>query len=53
MAQTKKAKVMFTCEHGTKEKLSKWADAEKRSLSNLVELIVTEALESKEQDKAG
>jgi hypothetical protein len=47
MAATKKAKVMFTCEQETKEKLTKWANEEKRTVSNLVELLVTEALENK------
>lgn len=49
MGVTKKAKVMFTCEHEVKDKLTEWAKQEKRTVSNLVEKLVTEALETKEK----
>jgi hypothetical protein len=45
MGQTKKAKVMFTCDHKVKEDLGKWASSERRTVSNLVEGVVTEALD--------
>ena len=45
MGKTKKAKITFTCTHELREKLENIATAEDRTLSNLVERIVTKALE--------
>ena len=44
MGATKKAKVTFTCEFAMKDYLSEWADAENRTISNLVETLVGEAI---------
>ncbi|BBD70941.1 MULTISPECIES: hypothetical protein [Nostoc] len=44
MGVTKKAKVMFTCEHETKSDLEAWAKSERRTVSNLVEGVVVAAL---------
>jgi macrodomain Ter protein organizer (MatP/YcbG family) len=45
MAETIKARVMFTCEHEVKEKLIQWAKSEKRTVSNLVEKLIEEAID--------
>lgn len=45
MAETLKERVMFTAPTGTKERLRAWADAERRTVSNLCEKVVLEALE--------
>lgn len=50
MGETKKAKVMFTCEHEVKEKLANWAKSENRTVSNLVETLVMDALAAKEKE---
>jgi hypothetical protein len=47
MGVTKKAKVMFTCEHDIKDHLTEWAKSENRTVSNLVETLVIEALTKK------
>jgi predicted GIY-YIG superfamily endonuclease len=44
------AKVMFTCEHEFKDDLSEWAKSERRTVSNLVEGIVTDALTKWKQE---
>ncbi len=49
MGQLKKAKVMFTCEHEIKDLLNELAAKEKRTLSNFVEMLVTEALATRQQ----
>jgi hypothetical protein len=49
MGVTRKARVMFTCEHEVKDELSEWADSENRTISNLVETLVQEALASRKQ----
>jgi hypothetical protein len=51
MGITKKAKVMFTCEHEVKDKLAKWAKTENRTISNLVEKLVMDAIASQEQQQ--
>ena len=48
MGATKKAKVTFTCEHEMKDYLSEWANSENRTLSNLVETLVAEAIAARE-----
>lgn len=55
MAETIKDRVMFTAPQGTKERLKAWADSERRTISNLCEKVVLEALEQweKAQDKEG
>jgi hypothetical protein len=35
---------MFTCEHKVKDCLAEWAESENRTVSNLVETLVEEAL---------
>lgn len=50
MSATKKAKVTFTCEHEMKDFLTQWAESENRTLSNLVETLIAEAIETKQQD---
>lgn len=45
MGETLKERVMFTAPTGTKERLKAWAEAERRTISNLCEGIVLEALE--------
>ena len=49
MGATKKAKVMFTCEHDIKEKLTQWAKSQNRTVSNLVETLVIDALTSQQE----
>jgi hypothetical protein len=48
MGVTKKAKVMFTCEHEVKDRLTEWAKSENRTVSNLIETMVIEALAARE-----
>ncbi len=45
MGETLKERVMFTAPVGTKERLKAWAEAERRTISNLCEGVVLEALE--------
>ena len=55
MGQTKKAKVMFTCEWEAKDYLTKWASAENRTVSNLCETLINEAIaarKTQETEKA-
>jgi hypothetical protein len=52
MGATKKAKVTFTCEHTMKDYLSEWADSENRTISNLVETLIGEAIAAKTQNKS-
>ncbi len=44
MGKTKKAQVMFTCTHEVKDFLTKWAARENRTVSNLVETLVVDAI---------
>ncbi|MBD2311195.1 hypothetical protein H6G20_05925 [Desertifilum sp. FACHB-1129] len=44
MAQSKKAKVTFLCEHELKNRLLAWGQVENRTLSNLCETAMTEAV---------
>lgn len=44
MGKTKKAQVMFTCTHEVKDFLIKWAARENRTVSNLVETLVVDAI---------
>lgn len=44
MGQTKKAKITFTCSHELREELETLAAQEDRTLSKLVERLVTKAL---------
>ena len=48
---TKKAIVYFTCPHEIKDKLQAWAEAEGRSLSNLMERIAIAAVDQSEKSK--
>lgn len=41
---TRKARVMFTCEHEVKNSLEAWAESENRTVSNLVETLIEEVL---------
>lgn len=50
MGKTKKAQVMFTCEHEVKAFLTKWAARENRTVSNLVETLVVEAIAAQQND---
>jgi hypothetical protein len=49
MGDGRTEKVTFTCTPDLKEFLIEWAAKERRSLSNLVEGIVTEAIEAQQQ----
>lgn len=49
MGVTKKAKIMFTCEHNLKEQLTELAKSQNRTVSNLVETLVIEALSANEK----
>ena len=51
MSKTKKAQVMFTCTHEVKDILTKRATKENRTVSNLVETLVVDAI-ALEEDKA-
>jgi hypothetical protein len=51
MGATKKAKVTFTCEHEMKDYLSEWANTENRTISNLVETLVGEAIAARTQNE--
>ncbi|TAE61391.1 MAG: hypothetical protein EAZ76_03105 [Nostocales cyanobacterium] len=46
MGKTKKAKITFTCSHELREELENIASSEDRTLSNLVERLVTRAVQS-------
>ncbi len=41
---TNKAKITFTCDPELKKQLQAWADSESRTLSNLCELLMQEAV---------
>ena len=45
MAETIKDRVMFTAPQGAKDRLKAWAESERRTISNLCEKVVMEALE--------
>ncbi len=51
MGETLKERIMFTAPTGTKERLKAWAEAERRTISNLCEGIVLEALEQWEANQ--
>lgn len=53
MGKTKKAQVMFTCTHEVKDFLSKWAARENRTVSNLVETLVVDAIATQEKPTTG
>ncbi|WP_242027428.1 hypothetical protein [Sphaerospermopsis sp. FACHB-1094] len=46
MGKTKKAKITFTCSQELREELENIASSEDRTLSNLVERLVTRAVQS-------
>ncbi len=48
---TKRPRVMFTCNDATKDYLDDWAKAENRTISNLVETLVVEAITAREAQK--
>jgi hypothetical protein len=50
MGDGRTEKVTFTCTPDLKEFLIEWAAKERRSLSNLVEGIVTEAAEAQQKE---
>ncbi len=50
MGDGRTEKVTFTCTVELKTFLTEWAAKERRSLSNLVEGIVTEALEAQQRE---
>ncbi|RCJ42492.1 hypothetical protein A6770_34605 [Nostoc minutum NIES-26] len=52
MGQTKKAKITFTCSHELREELEAIAESEDRTLSNLVERLVTKALREYRQSSS-
>ena len=52
MGQTKKAKITFTCSHELREELETVAGSEDRTLSNLVERLVTKALREYRQSSS-
>lgn len=47
MGQTKKAKITFTCTQEARNFLENWAAAERRTISNLVEGVVEDAISVK------
>lgn len=47
MGQTKKAKITFTCTQEARNFLENWAAAERRTISNLVEGLVDDAITAK------
>lgn len=47
MGQTKKAKITFTCTQEARDFLEKWAAGERRTISNLVEGLVEDAITAK------
>ena len=49
MAVAKKAKITFTCEPSLREGLEAWAEKESRTLSNLVELVIRQAYEARQE----
>ncbi|MUG93330.1 hypothetical protein F7734_13190 [Scytonema sp. UIC 10036] len=51
MAATKKAKITFTCPHEVRDKLESLAKRENRTLSNLVEKLVMDAILDSEQSR--
>ena len=51
MAETLKDRVMFTAPQGAKNRLKAWAESERRTISNLCEKVVLEALEQWEANQ--
>ena len=52
MGVTKKAKVTFTCTFETKEYLGEWSAEDRRTISNLVEGLIEEAIVARKTQKA-
>ena len=52
MGVTKKAKETFTCTFETKEYLGEWSAEDRRTISNLVEGLVEEAIVTRKKTKA-
>jgi len=44
---TRRPRIGFVCDQGLKESLEKWAEEESRTVSNLIELICKNAVESR------
>ena len=53
MGATKKAKVTFTCTDEIKSNLEVWAELENRTVSNLVEKLVMDAIAAKQPSLPG
>lgn len=51
MGATKKAKITFTCTFETKEYLGEWSTEDRRTISNLVEGLVEEAITLRKKPK--
>lgn len=49
---TSKNRITFICDNEVKETLNQWASEEKRSISNLVEVLVIEAIANRKQGEA-
>lgn len=45
---TKRPRIMFTCDDETKSYLEEWAETENRTLSNLMETLVREAIAARQ-----
>jgi hypothetical protein len=43
---------MFICDETTKAYLEEWAETENRTVSNLVETLIQEAIATRQQNKA-
>jgi hypothetical protein len=52
MGVPRRPRVAFICNEETKEFLEEWAETENRSVSNLVETIVEEAVSAKKTKKS-
>jgi len=48
---TRRPRIMFTCSEDTKQILELWSEEEGRTVSNLVERIVLEAISAKQGKK--
>lgn len=51
MMATRRPRIMFTCSEETKQTLELWSEEEGRTVSNLVERIVIEAIAAKQAKK--
>lgn len=47
----RKPRIMFSCSEEVKAELESWAEDEARSVSNLVELIVMQAITTRNKNK--